>query len=148
MSSTVRIHRELTCPDRVLMIGTEKLGPLSEEITEFTIPPGEHVFSVKLGVYNSIATKFRVADGATLDLTVVENPEAVAPIVQGGWVKLVPTEPSRVRARLHELAAATRERNLIKAETKARADARAQAAQAERDAMSIDAVQPDESAVG
>ncbi len=112
------------------MIGEQRLGPLTGEITEFTVPAGEHVFNVKLGPYSSIASKWRIADGEVLDLTVVENPDAVAPMVQGEWVKLVPSEPSRVHSRLHELAEAARLRELIKAENQARARTRAQARRA------------------
>lgn len=104
MSAIVRIHRGTSNPERVLLVGREEVGPLSEAITDFPVPAGEHVLSLRLGIYHSVATKFRIREGDVLELIVADNPDAVVPMVQGGFVKLEPLGPSAHRARLAELA--------------------------------------------
>lgn len=94
MSAILRIHRGHASPDRILMMGRQELGPLSNEVTDFTVPAGAHVIQLKLGHYHSVATQVDLAEGAVLDLKVVENPDAVLPLLQGGFVKLEKSEPA------------------------------------------------------
>lgn len=104
MSATIRIHRGPSNPDRVLLVGRAEVARLADEITEVSVPPGEHVLSTRLGIYRGVATKFRVREGDVLELIVADNPDAVVPMIQGGFVKLEPLGPSAHRARLAELA--------------------------------------------
>lgn len=87
MSATLRIHRGPASPERVLLFDTDELGPLSQEVTDFTVPSGHHLISLKLGRYHSVTTRVVLADGQLLDMTVEENPDAVLPIVQGGYLR-------------------------------------------------------------
>ncbi len=86
-SGTLRIHRGPASPDRVLMVGTTEMGLLSEPVTDFTVPTGHHLVGLKLGSYHSVATYVTLREGATVELTVEENPEAIAPILQGGLLR-------------------------------------------------------------
>lgn len=104
MSATIRIHRGPSSPDRILLVGRDEVARLTDEITDVTVSAGEHVLSTRLGIYHGVATKFRVKEGDVLELIVADNPDAVAPLVQGGFVKLEPLNPSAHRARLAELA--------------------------------------------
>ncbi len=106
MSSTFRIHRGPSSPDRILLVGREEVGPLSDEVTDFTVSAGEHVLSLRLGPYHSVSTKFRIAEGEILELIVADNPDAVVPMVQGGFVKLELLHPSAHRARLAQMSEA------------------------------------------
>ena len=90
--------------DRILLVGRDEVARLTDEITDVTASAGEHVLSTRLGIYHGVATKFRVKEGDVLELIVADNPDAVAPLVQGGFVKLEPLNPSAHRARLAELA--------------------------------------------
>lgn len=104
MSSTVRIHRGTASPERVFLLGHEAMGRLVDEITDFEVPAGEHVLSLRLGPFHSVATKFRIDEGVVLELRVTDNPSAVAPLVQGGFVRLVPANQSARQARLAEMS--------------------------------------------
>lgn len=88
MSATLRIHRGFASADRVVMLGSTALGPLSQEVNDFAIPEGRHVVSLKLGRYNSVATGVTVKDGDLVELKTVENPDAILPILQGGFLRL------------------------------------------------------------
>lgn len=88
MAATLRVRRGTASPDRVVMMGDTRLGSLTDEVMEFEIPPGDHVLSLELGRYHSIPTHVVVDDGAVLELQVVQNPDAVLPLVQGGFVRL------------------------------------------------------------
>ncbi|MDO5697910.1 MAG: hypothetical protein Q4G51_08040 [Dermatophilus congolensis] len=87
MSATLRIHRGPASPDRVLLVDGHEMGTLSEEVTDFSVPLGRHLIALKLGIYHSVATSIVVADGQVLDLTVEDNPDAVLPIIQGGFLR-------------------------------------------------------------
>lgn len=91
MSALLRVHRGWASPDRVLMLANTELGPLTGDVNEFTVPAGDHLLSLKLGPYHSLTTSFKVGDGDTLELTVVENPDAILPLAQGGYLRLVGT---------------------------------------------------------
>jgi hypothetical protein len=81
------------------MLGTTELGPLSEQVTEFTVPSGRHLLQLKLGAYHSVVTRFHIDDDAVLDLRVVENPDAILPVLQGGYIKLERVTKGRVHGR-------------------------------------------------
>ncbi|MCA0437298.1 MAG: hypothetical protein M9891_06700 [Austwickia sp.] len=95
MSATLRIHRGHASADRILMVGSDELGRLAEAVTTFTVPAGHHVIRLKLGPYHSVATQVEVAEGAVLDLKAVEDPDAILPLVQGGYLKLEPASAQR-----------------------------------------------------
>lgn len=95
MSATLRIHRGLCSADRVLTIGGKKVGSLSEEVNDFEITPGDHVLSLNLGIYHSVPTHVRVADGTVVEFKAVENPDALLPVLQGGFIKLERIPPVR-----------------------------------------------------
>lgn len=89
MSATVRVHRGNYSADRYLVMGSKKLGQLTDEITEFTVPPGEHLFSLTLGFYHSVGSWVTLHDGDVVDLVAEDNREAVVPVLQGGFLRLV-----------------------------------------------------------
>ena len=88
MSATVRVHRGNYSPDRYLVMGSKKLGKLTDEVTEFEVPAGEHLFSLTLGFYHSVASWVTLHDGDVVDLIAEDNTEAVAPVLQGGFLRL------------------------------------------------------------
>lgn len=90
MSTTLRIHRGHASPERVVMLGQHALGRLEHEVNDFEIEPGKHVVELRLGMFHSLPTVFVAVDGAVLELKVVENPDAILPILQGGAIKLEP----------------------------------------------------------
>lgn len=87
MSAKLRIHRGPASQERELLLGPHHLGKLTEEVTEFDIPPGRHMVSLALGFEHSVATHIEARDGEVVDLRVEENPEAVLPLVQGGFLR-------------------------------------------------------------
>lgn len=98
MSATLRIHRGLCSKERVLTIGGRAVGTLAEEVNDFDITPGDHVLSLNLGIYHSVPTHVRVTDGTVVEFKAVENPDALLPILQGGFIKLERIPPVRADA--------------------------------------------------
>lgn len=86
-TAVLRVHRGPASPDRVVMYGTTSLGTLTDEITEFTVPPGRHLVSLKLGFHHSVATWVKLAPGQVLDLVVEDNVASIAPMLQGGFLR-------------------------------------------------------------
>lgn len=95
MSATIRIHRGPASPERVLLLDSAEVGPLSEETTDFAVPPGHHLIALALGRYHSVATYITLAEGQLMELTVEENPDAIFPALQGGYLRFH-KEPVRV----------------------------------------------------
>lgn len=86
-TAVLRVHRGPASPERVVVYGTTPLGALTEEITEFTVPPGHHLVSLKLGFHHSVATWVTLRPGQVLDLVVEDNVQAIAPMLQGGFLR-------------------------------------------------------------
>ena len=86
-SAVLRVHRGPASPDRVVVYGTTPLGPLADEITEFRVSPGHHLVSLKLGFHHSVATWVTLRPGQVLDLVVEDNVQAIAPALQGGFLR-------------------------------------------------------------
>lgn len=98
MSATLRIHRGLCSAERVLTIDGKQVGSLAEEVNDFEITPGDHVLSLNLGFYHSVPTHVRVTDNTVIEFKAVENPDALLPILQGGFIKLERVPPARADA--------------------------------------------------
>lgn len=90
MPATVRVHRGPASDQRVLVMGSERLGPLSEPITVFTVPEGRHLFSLELGRYHSVGSWVTLTTGDEVDLVVEDDANDVAPLLQGGFLRFHP----------------------------------------------------------
>lgn len=88
MNAVIRVHRGYASPERVFMMESTQLGRLESEVTDFTVPAGHHVFSLKLGHLHSVQTHVELDHGAVLELKAVENPGALLPLAQGGFLRL------------------------------------------------------------
>ncbi|MEP7159876.1 MAG: hypothetical protein ABI746_02100 [Dermatophilaceae bacterium] len=91
MSATLRIHRGSGEPGREVYLGRQKLGALTGDATEFPIPTGRHVLELKLGSFHSNPAHFDAHDGELIEYDVVDDPDAVLPMLLGRGVKLVRT---------------------------------------------------------
>lgn len=87
MTATLRIHRGPAHKDRMLLLDAQKLGHLTDAVTEFEVAQGKHTVSLSLGIYHSVATHLHVHDGDVVDLYVEENPEEAAALLQGGFLR-------------------------------------------------------------
>lgn len=87
MSAILRVHRGPAKPERILIVDGKEVGTLSEETNDFTISAGTHIVTLKVGVYHSVATRIKVTEGEVLEMTVEVNPDALAPILEGGFLR-------------------------------------------------------------
>ncbi len=89
MPATLHIHREFASPDRVVLLGDQRLGVLSEDDNVFEVPVGKHVVSLLLGHYRSTPHLIRAYDGAEIHLHVEDDPDdSGMPILQGGFIRM------------------------------------------------------------
>lgn len=88
MAVTLRIHRGYASPERVVLLGTDRLGHLEHEVNDFLVDPGRHVIELGVGPYHGLPTSFEAMDGTLLEFKVVEDPDAILPMFLGGAVKL------------------------------------------------------------
>ena len=86
-TAVLRVHRGSASADRVVVYGTTPLGTLTDEVTQFTVPPGRHLVSLKLGFHHSVATWVTLRPGQVLDLVVEDNVQMIAPMLQGGFLR-------------------------------------------------------------
>ena len=92
MTARLRIHRGYAPADAVVMLETGELGPLSGDVSEFDVPAGTHILSLKIGYLSGMPTRITVPPRTVLEMSVIDNPDAVLPMVQGGFVKFAPTD--------------------------------------------------------
>lgn len=88
MTATLRIHRGPASPERAIILGDKEVGHLREEVTDIVLDPGTHVVRVRLGIYSSEALRFKARDGDLVEVTVEDNPDAFAPVLQGGFLRI------------------------------------------------------------
>ncbi len=88
MSATLRIHRGHGAPERIVFLGRDRIGQLSDPVNDFEVPLGRHVVQLRLGAYHSIAAHFDAHEGDVIEFDVVDDPEAVMPMLLGGAVRL------------------------------------------------------------
>ncbi len=91
MSATLRIHRGSGEPGREVYLGRQRLGALTSEVTDFPITPGRHVLELKLGSFHSNPAHFDAREGELIEYDLVDDPDAVLPMLLGRAVKLVRT---------------------------------------------------------
>lgn len=101
--ATLRIHRGPASPERVLFFDNTELGRLAEATSDFTVPSGHHLVGLRFGPYHSLSTHVALVQGGLVELTVEENPETIAPLLQGGWLRFHKDQPlpHRAPARRH-----------------------------------------------
>lgn len=92
MSATLRIHRGYASPERVVVLGGKKVGRLSEEIVEFSVEPGEHVLTLRLG-FSEATTRFRAVANDTIEVKVHVQPDHHEPHDSPLDLKLVMRSP-------------------------------------------------------
>ncbi len=88
MAVTLRIHRGYASPERVVLLGKERLGHLDHEVNDFRVSPGRHVLELGVGPYHGLPTSFDAVDGSLLEFKAVEDPDAILPMFLGGAIKL------------------------------------------------------------
>jgi len=71
------------------------VGTLDEETTDLTVAAGTFLVSLALGPYHSVVTRVVAHDDEVVELTVEDNRDAVAPLLQGGFLRF--TDRSRPR---------------------------------------------------
>lgn len=69
----------------LLLLDTEELGTLCDEVTEFSVPDGRHLVSLKLSFYDSAATYLAVRDGDVVELSIEANSDAGT--LLGGYLR-------------------------------------------------------------
>ncbi len=89
MTAVLRVHRGTAASDLIVEVGRIPLGNLVDAVTEFVIPSGTTIVELKNGWYHSVATRINVPDGGAIELYAVDNPDAVLPMLQGGYHKVV-----------------------------------------------------------
>ena len=69
-------------------MGSEHLGRLSDEVTEFTVPAGRHLFSIWMGFMHSVASWVTLKDGEVVGLYVENSFEELTDHFTGGHRRL------------------------------------------------------------
>lgn len=88
MSATLRVHRGPASSERELVMGSEHLGRLSDEVTEFTVPAGRHLFSIWMGFMHSVASWVTLREGEVVDVHVEDTADELTDIFSGGHLRL------------------------------------------------------------
>lgn len=69
-------------------MGSEHLGSLTEDVTEFTGSAGKHLFSLWMGFMHSVASWVTLKDGEVVGLYVEDSFEELTDLFTGGHRRL------------------------------------------------------------